>query len=93
MRLGREQVDGMASLIVKHLRDQRLVTFRVDETKVWERIRDIFLKDLMVEDELNREVERILESHSRDMQQSDVDYRKMFQLVKAKLARERNIVL
>ena len=47
----------------------------------------------MVEDRLNREVDDIIKDHLNEMQRESVDYRRMFQLIKNKLARERNLIL
>jgi hypothetical protein len=47
----------------------------------------------MVEDRLNDEVKDILRDHQDEMDKDNVDYSRMFTMVKTKLARERNLVL
>jgi hypothetical protein len=57
------------------------------------RISHIIEEDLLVEDRLNEEVKNILRDHQDEMDKDNVDYSRMFTMVKTKLARERNLVL
>jgi len=49
--------------------------------------------DLLVEDDLNLEVKEILDGMGDEIDQANINYRKMFQMVKTKLARERGLIL
>lgn len=51
------------------------------------------MKDFRREEELDREVEALLEKHSRELSQSQASARLMFQKIKERLAKERDIVL
>ena len=57
------------------------------------RIASIIEEDLLIEDRLNEEVKDILRDHQDEMDKDNVDYSRMFTMVKTKLARERNLVL
>ncbi len=93
MRLTKAQVEEVSSLILKNLKKKELIIFKTDEKVVLNRIIDIFLNNLRAEDELNREVEQILEAYSNKLESGEVNYRRLFQMVKTKLARERNFVI
>ncbi len=93
MKLTKEQVDKITILVLEGLKKKDLVVFKADETKVIEKITDAITTDLAQEDKLDREVEEILKSHSSDFNSQKIDYRRMFNLVKHKLAKERGIVL
>ncbi len=93
MRLTKEQVQVISSLIFENLKKKQLVVFKIEEEVVMKRILEIFLSDLKAEDEFDREVEKLLETHSRELEGGDVNYRKMFNMVKTKLAKERDIIL
>jgi hypothetical protein len=93
MRLTREQVDKISALILKGLKEKDLIVFKADEEVVLTRVKDAILDDLQAEDALDREVEEILKTHSGELNSGQVDYRKMFGMIKGKLARERGIVL
>lgn len=93
MRLTTEQVEKISHLIVARLKDKGLVVFKADESKVLSRISEAMLEDLRAEDGLDREVEEILKSHSGRVDSERIDYRRMFNMIKTKLARERGIIL
>ena len=67
---------------------------------VWEGSRDklesivtaIIIDDLMVEDHLNEEVKQLLDSRTEEYERSMMDYGRVFQMVKSKLARERGLI-
>jgi hypothetical protein len=46
-----------------------------------------------VEDRVNAEVRQMLKIYEKQIEQGQVDYQKMFQMVKQKLVRERGIIL
>lgn len=50
-------------------------------------------EELMVEDRLNAEVRRMMQPYERQIEQGQVDYQKMFTMIKQKLVRERGIIL
>jgi len=93
MRLTREQIEKITRLCLDRLKEKELVHLKAPEQKVFERMVDIFLADLRAEDSLDREVEEILKGHTGQIDKERLDYRKMFNIVKQKLARERGIVL
>lgn len=93
MRLTKEQVEKITRLCLDRLKEKELVVFKAPEQKVFERMVEIFLTDLRAEDNLDKEVEAILKGHTGQIDSERLDYRKMFNIVKNKLARERGIVL
>ncbi len=93
MRLSKEQIEKIARLILENLKKKELILFKASEDVVLERIIEIITADIKKEDELDREVERILSQHTGEIESGRIDYRKMFNMIKHKLARERGIVL
>lgn len=93
MKLTKEQVEKLSAFILKRLEEKDLVVLKTTHERLLERINEIILENLRQEDDLDREVEEILKAHSGAVDSNRVDYRKMFNMVKGKLARERGIVL
>lgn len=93
MKLTIEQVEKITTMVLEDLKAKKLITFKADETVVLKRMEEILLADLRAEDELDREVEGMIEDHSDTLDSERIDYRRMFNMVKHKLARERGIVL
>ena len=93
MRLRHEEIEYVAWRIVQKLKESGEVDFFDSEEGAQEKLSHVVTDDLMVEDRLNREVDDILRAHQNEMQHETVDYRRMFQLIKSKLARERGLIL
>lgn len=93
MKLTKEQVEKISSLVIERLKEKELIVFKAGEALVLEKINEAILQDLKAEENLDREVEEIIKTHSGAMDSQRLDYRKMFNMIKNKLARERGIVL
>ena len=92
MRLTRDQVEAITQSLVHAL--IREGTISTDEPGgVTDRLSAVFLADLAVEDRLNEEVREILGKYNEEISRGDINYQEMFRKIKAKLARERNIIL
>mgnify|MGYP003351330073 CR=1 FL=1 len=53
----------------------------------------VITEELSLEDRLNAEVRDMLKVYEKQIEQGQVDYQKMFQMVKQKLVRERGLIL
>lgn len=93
MKLTTEQVEKITKLVLEDLKAKKLITLKADETVVLKRMEEILFADLRAEDELDREVEGMIKTHSETIDSERIDYRRMFNMVKHKLARERGIIL
>ena len=93
MKLSREQIDHISSSILTRLKEKKLIIFKADEETVLDRIRTAITDDIMAEVALDREVEALIERHSESAGGERVDHRKMFSMIKNKLARERELIL
>ena len=54
---------------------------------------ELIMEELTVEDRLNEEVREILKGHTVEIEKGRLDYRRLFDLTKQKLVKERNIVI
>ncbi len=93
MRLRQEEIDYICWKILHALKEDEVIDIIGDDEPVAGQLRLALTENLSVEDQLNREVDDILRNHLKEIQRDSVDYRRMFQMVKTKLARERNLVL
>jgi uncharacterized protein len=93
VRLRQEEIDYVAWRILKALQEDEVIDIIGEDEPVADRLRHALAENLAIEDQLNREVDDILRNHQKEIQRDSVDYRRMFQMVKTKLARERNLVL
>lgn len=93
MRLRKEMIERIANKIVERLIRRELISEDSNQEVLRTRITHVIEADLTVEDRLNDEVKEILRDFEDEMDRSNVDYSRMFTMVKTKLARERNLVL
>ena len=93
MRLRRKMIEYVAKSVTDHLMEEELVGLECSEEELTEEIRRIITDDLSIEDRLNDEVKELLNEHRSELDRGDVDYSRMFSMVKRKLVRERGLTL
>ena len=92
MRLKKEFVEKISKKTIDTLISKDLIIWEGSRDKLESIINDIIIDDLMVEDHLNEEVKQLLDSRTEEYERSMMDYGRVFQLVKSKLARERGLI-
>lgn len=93
MKLTPEQIERVVAKVLENLKTSGLVKLKADEKTILDKMESIFTKNLHEEDDLDREIEGMLIDHSSDVDSGAVDYRKIFNMVKHKLAKERGLIL
>ncbi len=93
MRIPKTWVPVMAKKIIGNLIDKEMITSKIPVEKLVEQADAIILDELMLEDRLNNEVRELLKRHETDIERNRMDYRRLFELTKQKLVKERNLVL
>lgn len=92
MRLNSEQIEIIANRVVRGL--SKLGYFDLDDAgEVEAMVRDVITEELRVEDKLNDEVRDLMREHMARIRRADVEYHEMFKVIKARLAKERDIIL
>jgi uncharacterized protein len=92
MRLKKEFIEKISKKTIDTLISKDLIIWEGSRDKLESIINDIIIDDLMVEDHLNEEVKQLLDSRTEEYERSMMDYGRVFQLVKSKLARERGLI-
>jgi Uncharacterized protein conserved in bacteria len=93
MRLTKERVRHLAESLTGHLQRQDDLEVAGDRKVLVEALDHAITQELSAEDRLNAEVRQLLKAYEQQIEQGQVDYQKMFQMVKQKLVRERGIIL
>ena len=89
----KDEVAGrMAEAVVKRLVVRRLAEVR-DEGKAREAVRRVVAENLLAEQKIDADARALLLTHAKEIRDSASDYRRIFALVKGKLARERGFTL
>ncbi len=92
MRLKKEFIEKISKKIIDTLISKDLIIWEGTRDKLESIINNIIIEDLMVEDHLNEEVKQLLDARTEEYERSMMDYGRVFQLVKSKLARERGLI-
>lgn len=93
MRIPRSWIKPIAIRIIKNLISKEFVEPLASEETLIQVTESIILDELLVEDRLNEEVREILKKYESEIEKGRLDYRKLFELTKQKLVKERNIIL
>ena len=93
MRLSKELIKHIAAAIAANLESKNIVKYAVPRDTIAAKINDVIIENMAAEDMLNREVEKLLAAHEAEISKGMMDYRKVFELTKQKLAKERGMVL
>ena len=93
MRLSKELIHHIAAAISANLESKGLVRYDVPRDAVTAKIANVITANMLDEDKLNKDVEKLLSAHEAEIARGQMDYRKVFELTKQKLAKDRGIVL
>lgn len=92
MKLSTKQIQVLAEKVLNQWKKQNIISFKVDEKKVLEKIIQVITADYQREADLDREVNVMLDQlerqHSGEFQRF-----KMYPILKQKLAKEKKVIL
>jgi hypothetical protein len=93
MRIPKGWVPVIASEIVEELINKDMVKIQLTEDQLKAVTEELIMEELLVEDRLNDEIRDMLKQFDSEIEKGRLDYRKLFDMTKKKLIRERNIVI
>ena len=93
MRIPKTWVPVLAKEVMEELLRKESIELNAPQVQVMSIIEELILEELMVEDRLNDEVREILKKFDSEIEQGRLDYRRLFDMTKHKLIKERDIIL
>lgn len=93
MRLRQKMIDYVAQTVANNLLAKDLVSLEMPAEALTAEIRRLITDDLMIEDRLNEEVKEILRAHSNEIDRGNIDYSRMFAMIKRQLVKDRGLIL
>jgi hypothetical protein len=93
MRLTKDLIQYLSTAVAANLESKGVVKYDVSKEVIASKIADVITADMMAEEKLNKDVEKLLSAHEDEIARGQMDYRKVFELTKQKLAKDRGIVL
>ena len=92
MRLNKNQIEHLASVILRNLAKEGKIIIE-DKARLLEEVTVLLIEEFQKEDRLDQEVRELLSKHMEKIRKDNIEYQQMFKLIKARLAREKGIVL
>lgn len=83
----------MVESLAGRLQEEGHIELIGDRKGFVEALDQVVTHELSAEDRVNAEVRQLLKAYEHQIEQGQVDYQKMFQMVKQKLVRERGVIL
>lgn len=93
MRVPKTWPQRLAIKIIENLKTKNLIEISANEKELIEETQNVILDELMVEDRLNEEVRQLLKKYETEIERGRLDYRKLFEMTKQKIIKERNIII
>jgi len=93
MRIPKSWVSVLAKEIMEDLLRKEALELNASREQVTQLIEELILEELMVEDRINDEVREMLKQYDAEIEKGRLDYRRLFDMTKQKLVKERNIIL
>ncbi len=93
MRIPRNWIPYITNNIIENLLKKDMIEIIVSKEQLLQEAEQIILEELMVEDRLNEEIRELLKKYESEIEKSKLDYRKLFEMTKQKLVKQRNLVL
>ncbi|OQW62665.1 MAG: hypothetical protein A4S17_01370 [Proteobacteria bacterium HN_bin10] len=93
MKLSKARVAHLSKLLVERLTARGSLALTGPPQALAAVLEQTITDELMVEDRLNAEIRTLMKAYEREIESGQVDYQKMFTMIKSKLVRDRNLVL
>jgi uncharacterized protein len=93
MRLRKKMIEYVAQTVTTSLLDKELLHMDGSAETLAAEIRRLITEDLLIEDRLNEEVKEILRAHTSEIDRGNIDYARLFAMVKKQLVKERGLIL
>jgi hypothetical protein len=93
MKIREESIRRICRTVLSRWKEKGLIRPKADDDVLLGKMVGEVMADFRREEELDREVASILDKHSGELARSQASSHLMFQKIKERLARERNIVL
>jgi len=93
MRIPKEWLPSLSREITNSLVAKNLIELKLSKEQLTALIGELLLEELMVEDRLNEEIREMLKKYDSEIETGHLDYRRLFDMTKQKLVRDRNIII
>lgn len=83
----------MARRVVDNLMNEELIITEMSRDELAATVTGIIMEELMVENRINDEVREMLKQYDREIELGRLDYRRLFDMTKKKVVRDRGVII
>lgn len=83
----------MARRVVDNLMNEELIITEMSRDELAAAVTGIIMEELMVENRINDEVREMLKQYDREIELGRLDYRRLFDMTKKKVVRDRGVII
>lgn len=89
----RGRIELMAKAVVQRLLAARAIAATGVEAALTAHVVEVIEQELSVEDRLNQEARELMRQYERQIEDGQVDYQRMFTMIKRQLAKDRGVII
>jgi hypothetical protein len=93
MRMSRGRIEVMAKSAVQRLLAQRAIAAPGIEVALTARVVEVIEREFALEDQLNLDARELMRQYQRQIESGQVDYQRMFTMIKRQLAKDRGVII
>lgn len=93
MRLSEDRIVDVSVKIVGKILDENLIYSDLDEDELVDFVKKIIWNDLLIEDEIEMEVKKVIGTYSRSIPEGSAEYKAIYQNIREEIAKRKNYVL
>lgn len=92
MKLSDSQIKKLSQSLLDRLNKKNLLEPKVPTQKILEKIEGIFLADARLEQEIEDNAKKMMEKFKTQIEAGEIDYHKMYTMVKKQLMKEKKFI-
>jgi hypothetical protein len=89
MKLKPQQIKKLSRLVYEKLSQKKLITILSSEKKILDKIESVILTDAKKEEEIEALTKKTMEKFERQVESGEIDYHKMYGMVKKQIMKEK----
>ena len=93
MKLSSDKTEKLSAALIDQLAEIDGVLFQSDDTQLRLVAQQIMADELMVEEQLDAEIHKLLQAYKYEITMGRMNYDELYKKTKARLVRERKVVL
>ncbi|MBF0106005.1 MAG: DUF507 family protein [Deltaproteobacteria bacterium] len=93
MKLSQKQIKKLTTLIYEKISREGLITVKVPEKKILDKIESILFQDARTQEVIETEAKEMMKKFKDKVQSGEIDYQKMYGMILKQLMKDKKFIL